>query len=90
MNLRYDMELKRLKRLQEELEKPLPEIDFAARHRADMARIEEKEAIQQAKLSIINAGYKALAKGLHPDQGGKTHLMAHLNKARDELKKRLK
>ena len=39
-------------------------------------------------LRIIDAGYKVLAKEIHPDRGGSVQAMMRLNRARDLAKKR--
>jgi hypothetical protein len=45
-------------------------------------------AERKVALAIINAGFKALAKTLHPDRGGSPEMMAQLATARDRLKQK--
>ena len=47
---------------------------------------DEQELRRKLALEIIAIGYKALAKKLHPDNGGPTEEMARLNEVRDRLK----
>jgi hypothetical protein len=51
-----------------------------------MAGAEEREAQRVLALKVINIGYRALARELHPDKGGSRDAMARLNAARDRLK----
>jgi hypothetical protein len=53
----------------------------------DLIRQKEREADQKLALKIIELGYKALAKELHPDKGGSTDAMSRLTRARDHLRK---
>jgi hypothetical protein len=55
-------------------------------YQEEMARKQEREAQRDLALRIIDIGYKALAKELHPDKGGSRDMMSRLNRARDHLK----
>ncbi len=54
--------------------------------RAEMKRVEERQAQNDLALKLIDIGYKVLAKELHPDKGGSRDAMARLNQVRDRLK----
>jgi hypothetical protein len=54
--------------------------------KAEMNRIEERDAQRKLALQLIDIGYKALATKLHPDKGGSRDAMARLNQVRDRLK----
>lgn len=45
-----------------------------------------REAEAKLGLRLVDVGYKALARNLHPDRGGSEKEMALLNRARDHLK----
>ena len=62
------------------------DIDFAARHRADLERAEYQEFVADLANKIIDIGYKTLAVSLHPDKGGQAHMMEKLNAARKLLR----
>ena len=47
----------------------------------------EREAQRQLGRQLVDIGYKALAKELHPDTGGSQEAMARLNRARDHIKR---
>jgi hypothetical protein len=48
--------------------------------------LERRLAQRELSRRIVDAGYRALAKELHPDKGGSQEAMARLNRARDHLK----
>lgn len=54
--------------------------------KAEMSRIEDRDAQRKLALQLIDIGYKALATKLHPDKGGSRDAMARLNQVRDRLK----
>jgi hypothetical protein len=54
--------------------------------KAELNRIEEREAQRKLAMQLIDIGYKALATKLHPDKGGSRDAMARLNQVRDRLK----
>jgi hypothetical protein len=79
--------------------KPSPSDDATRRQReearaqymrqlAEQAKQREAERIAQRELSMrmIDVGYKALAKELHPDKGGSSEAMSRLNRARRHQK----
>jgi len=47
----------------------------------------EREAQRKLSLRMIDAGYKTLAKELHPDKGGPPEVMSRLNRARAHQKR---
>jgi hypothetical protein len=49
-------------------------------------RADEREAQRALALRLIDVGYKALARELHPDKGGSREVMVRLNAVRDRLK----
>jgi len=51
---------------------------------------EIRERQRRLALEVIDAGYKALSKKLHPDHGGSTEAMKDLNAVRGRLSARLK
>jgi hypothetical protein len=42
--------------------------------------------LEETMLQLIDAGYRTLAKTMHPDAGGTSEAMRHLTQARDQLK----
>jgi hypothetical protein len=52
------------------------------RQQHEAERVEMRKLVLQA----FDIGYKALARKLHPDNGGSNEAMARLNYARDRLK----
>jgi hypothetical protein len=47
---------------------------------------QERQERRELAHRIIDIGYKALAKEMHPDKGGSHEAMARLNRARTHLK----
>jgi hypothetical protein len=76
--------------------KPRQPIDEAAiRARAEQSlhwaqemerQRQERQEQRELSLRMIDLGYKALAKELHPDKGGSSEVMARLNRARAHQK----
>ena len=56
---------------------------YAEKHRYPRV---PKPAETTLALELIDIGYKALARELHPDLGGSTNEMVRLNQARERLK----
>jgi hypothetical protein len=54
--------------------------------RDDLKRQDERDAQKVLAFHLIDIGYKALARQLHPDKGGSREQMARLNAVRDRLK----
>jgi hypothetical protein len=52
----------------------------------ELRRQQERDAQRELSLRMIDLGYKALAKELHPDKGGSSEAMARLNRARAHTK----
>lgn len=50
-------------------------------------RQEEYTAVRQAMHKLIDAGYRTMAKGMHPDTGGTNETMGRLTQARDRLRR---
>jgi hypothetical protein len=50
------------------------------------AEIAERKARDKVVSQLIDAGYKLLAKKLHPDKGGSSEAMTRLNQAREQLR----
>lgn len=53
----------------------------------ELSKREERKAIDQLKLRVIEIGYKVLAKELHPDKGGTEEAFSRLKQAVDEMKR---
>jgi hypothetical protein len=49
-------------------------------------RQEEREAQRALALRVIDVGYRAVARDLHPDKGGSPEAMTRLNAVRARLK----
>jgi hypothetical protein len=62
------------------------DVDTLNIRKAELTRIDEREAQRKLALQLIDIGYKALATKLHPDSGGSRDAMARLNQVRDRLK----
>ena len=45
----------------------------------------ERETRRALALRVIDIGYKALARDIHPDTGGAPEMMVRLNAVRDRL-----
>ena len=56
------------------------------RRKAEMSRVEERDAERKLAIQLIDIGFKTLATKLHPDKGGSRDAMARLNRVRDRLK----
>jgi hypothetical protein len=54
--------------------------------KAEMTRVDERNAERQLAIQLIDIGFKALATKLHPDKGGSRDAMSRLNRVRDRLK----
>lgn len=54
--------------------------------KAELSRLEERDAERKLAQQLIDIGYKALASKLHPDKGGSRDAMSRLNRVRDRLK----
>lgn len=60
---------------------------FRQLHEQQLKSTQEREAQRQLSMRMIDVGYKALAKELHPDkEGGSSEAMSRLNRARHHQK----
>jgi uncharacterized coiled-coil DUF342 family protein len=68
-----------------------------AEYQKRLREIEARVAAQKAEdkkhreliVQLIDAGYRAMAKTLHPDMGGSHEDMTRLSTVRDELRRRI-